>query len=167
MVVEIRLTSFQKTKRDTAKGKKMITAHGAVYGTPAEANARIAELNEENARIGASDGRVTEILLITEAMYAEGWEQAPRAREAARQEAASRRPKTPKLSAWASEQIMKAEQELAQIKRSGYDDGQWRYLKTQDDAGRIKVRREYKTQAGFLTAFVREVRRGHDILIAE
>lgn len=146
-----------------------ITAHGATYSSPAEAQARIAELNELNQQLGASDGRVTEILLITEAMQAEGWEKSPaEARmEQAIANSRARYQQTPALSAWASEQIMKAEQELAAIKRSGYDDGQWRYLKTQDDAGRIKVRREYKTQAGFLEAFVREVRRGHEILIAE
>jgi hypothetical protein len=55
----------------------MITAHGATYATKAEAEARIAELNEENIRYGASDGRVTEILEITEAMQAAGWEEAP------------------------------------------------------------------------------------------
>lgn len=144
-----------------------MTAHGSTYGSPAEANARIAELNELNLQLGASDGRVTEILLITEAMQEKGWEEAPRTREAAREEARKARPQARVLSAWESEQVMKAEQELAAIKRTGYDDGQWRYLKTQDDAGRIKVRREYKTQAGFLEAYVREVRRGHEILIAE
>lgn len=137
-----------------------ITAHGAAYATPAEANARISELNEENARIGASDGRVTEILLITEAMQKAGWEQTPR--EAAR----PARKAAPVLGAYMGEQVMKAEKELAYIKRTGNDDGQWRYLKTQQD-GRIKVRREYRTQAGFLTAFIREARAGHDIVIAE
>lgn len=129
----------------------MITAHGATYATAAAAEARIAELNTINAELGASDGRVTEIMCIMEALEA----------------AAPARPSRPALSAWATEQIMKAEGELASIRRSGYDDGRWRYLKTQDDAGRVKVRREYRTQAGFLTAFIREVRRGHDILIAE
>jgi hypothetical protein len=71
----------------------MIEAHGATYASKAEAEARIAELNEENLRYGASDGRVTEILEITEAMQAAGWEETPRAAAAA--EAAAHRREFP------------------------------------------------------------------------
>jgi hypothetical protein len=139
----------------------MITAHGTQYPTPAAAEARIAELNEVNAKLGASDGRVTEILCIMDALHAAGFEQTPA--EAARPARAA----APALSPAMAQHVMEAERDLASIRRSGYDDGRWRYLKTQDEAGRIKVRREYRTQAGFLTAFIREARRGHDILIAE
>ena len=139
----------------------MITAHGVQYATAAEANARIAELNEENLVLGASDGRVTEILLITEALQEAGLEAAPRAARPAR------RPE-PQLGEYMTAKVIEAESRVAYLKRNKTaDDGQWRYLRTQDEAGRVAVRKEYKTEAGFLAAFIREARRGHDILIAE
>jgi hypothetical protein len=138
-----------------------ITAHGASYSTAAEANARIAELNEENARLGVSDGRVTEILLITEAMQAAGWEQTPR------EAAAPKRPAgVPTLGELTRQYINEARKDLASIKRTGYDDGKWRYMKWVTPEGRM-YRREYRTQAGFLKAYIREASRGSEILIAE
>lgn len=150
----------------------MIAAHGATYQTVAEANARIAELNEENLRIGASDGRVTEIMCIMDALEAhevaerkadaEARIAAEKAEKATRAEAAR-----PKLDSTTAGYVMEAERRIRSIEADkSRDDGQWRYLKTQDD-GRIVVRREYKTELGFLRAYVREARRGHDIIIAE
>ena len=140
-----------------------ITAHGATYRTAAEANARIAELNEENARLGASDGRVTEILLITEALQDAGLEAGPRAAQPV-----AKRPAAPVLGEYMTAKVIEAEGRVRYLKRNKTaDDGQWRYLRTQDEAGRVAVRREYKTEAGFLAAFIREARAGHDILIAE
>ena len=136
----------------------MIKAHGETYATKAEAEARIAELNELNLQLGASDGRVTEIQCILEALQEAGLEAAP-VRHASRIEA-------PKLGAHMVAEINKARRELALIKSSGYDDGQWRYLKFQDEAGRV-TRREYRTQKGFLKAFIKAASEGKDILIAE
>lgn len=138
----------------------MITAHGTQYPTPAAAEARIAELNETNAKIGASDGRVTEILCIMEALHAAGFEQTPA--EAAR----AARPSAPVLGALTMQYVMEAERDLQSIRRTGYDDGRWRYLKVVTPEGRM-TRREYRTQKGFLTAYIREALRGSDILIAE
>jgi hypothetical protein len=45
-----------------------ITAQGKTYATEQDARARIAVLHEENKQFGASDGRVTEIVLINEAI---------------------------------------------------------------------------------------------------
>jgi hypothetical protein len=147
-----------------------ITAHGSRYSTASEANARIAELNEENARLGASDGRVTEILLVTEAMQEAGWEQTPQDahREQVRANTRARYQQAPALPAGLAGEVRDSERRIAWLEANpAADDGKWRYLKTQDDDGRIKVRREYKTEVGFLRAYVREARRGHDILIAE
>jgi hypothetical protein len=46
-------------------------AHGVEYTSWTQANLRIQELEKLNEEIGASDGRVTEILLIQQAMEAE------------------------------------------------------------------------------------------------
>lgn len=46
------------------------------------------------------------------------------------------------------------------------DDGQWRYLSYRDLQGHMD-RREYRTERGFLTAYIRVARQGCDILIAE
>lgn len=48
----------------------MITAHGTTYKTTEAAEARLAELDADNARYGESDGRVTEQILIREALAA-------------------------------------------------------------------------------------------------
>lgn len=138
----------------------MITAHGTTYQTAAEANARIAELNELNAQVGASDGRVTEILLITEALQAAGLELTPA------QATRPARPAAPVLGPLTLQYIAEAQADLASIRRTGYDDGKWRYLKVITPEGRM-TRREYRTQKGFLTAYVREASRGSEILIAE
>jgi hypothetical protein len=55
----------------------MIQAHGAKYATKAEAEARIAELNELNLQLGASDGRVTEIQAIIDVLVLVDWESTP------------------------------------------------------------------------------------------
>lgn len=52
-------------------------AHGKTFADKAAAEARIAEINEENYRLGISDGRVTEILTIMEMMILWEWEQTP------------------------------------------------------------------------------------------
>lgn len=134
-----------------------ITAHGATYADAAAANARIAELNTINAELGASDGRVTEILSITEALQAAGLEQAP---------ARPRPDAAAALGPVMTAHVINAQTELAALKRHRLDDGQWRYLKVRTADGRT-VSREYRTQQGFLTAFIREALRGSDILIAE
>jgi hypothetical protein len=46
------------------------------------------------------------------------------------------------------------------------DDGKWRYLAFRDLNGHMD-RREYRTEKGFLTAYIRVARQGCDILIAE
>lgn len=46
----------------------MITAHGKAYETVEQAREMIALLQQENSLYGASDGRVTEILLIEKAI---------------------------------------------------------------------------------------------------
>jgi phage shock protein A len=139
-----------------------IKAHGAVYMSVEDAEARIAELEEGNRQYGASDGRVTEINTIREALEAQA------RLDQAIANSRSRYQQTPALSGHMAEQVHEAERRIAYLERNkDADDGQWRYLKTQDDAGRISVRREYKTELGFLKAYVREARRGRDILIAE
>jgi hypothetical protein len=52
-------------------------AHGQYFATKADADARIAEINEENLKYGASDGRVTEIATILQMMELYGWEKTP------------------------------------------------------------------------------------------
>lgn len=147
----------------------MINAHGATYQTVAEANARIAELNEENLRIGASDGRVTEIICIMDAIEAHEVAErkaASEARTAAEKAARPAPAAAPVMGELTAKYVREAEADLASIKRTGYDDGQWRYLKVITPEGRTTAR-EYRTQKGFLTAYIREARRGSDILIAE
>lgn len=46
------------------------------------------------------------------------------------------------------------------------DDGKWRYLSYRDLQGHMD-RREYRTERGFLTAYIRVASQGCDILIAE
>jgi hypothetical protein len=148
----------------------MINAHGATYQNEAEANARIAELNELNLQIGASDGRVTEIMCIMDALEAHEVAERKAAAEAriAAEKAtkAAAKPAAPAMGELTAKYVAEAEADLASIKRTGYDDGKWRYLKVITPEGRTTAR-EYRTQKGFLTAYVREARRGSDILIAE
>lgn len=147
-----------------------ITAHGATYSTAAEADARIAELNTINLQVGASDGRVTEIMCIMDALEAAAVADrraASEARTAAERAARAARPAAVDLMGpTMTAHVVAAEAELASLKRHGMDDGQWRYLKVRTAEGRTTAR-EYRTQQGFLTAFIREARRGGDILIAE
>lgn len=136
----------------------MITAHGVTYATAEAATARWNELDAANKApgVGPSDGRVTEMLLIEEAIAAHDAEQV---RIAAK-------PAKPELGPLTTRYIIEAENDLAAIKRTGYDDGRWRYLKVTTPEGRTTAR-EYRTQKGFLTAYIREAKRGSDILIAE
>lgn len=148
----------------------MIEAHGHKFETAAAAEARIAEINEVNLQIGISDGRVTEIMCITEALQAAGCEMTPAecARFEAQEGIAPIRHirATPTLGPLTMQYIIEAQQDLASIKRTGYDDGKWRYLKVTTPEGRTTAR-EYRTQKGFLTAYIREASKGSDILIAE
>lgn len=52
-------------------------AHGQYFANKAEADARIAEINEEILRYGVSDGRVTEIQSIISMMILWEWEDSP------------------------------------------------------------------------------------------
>lgn len=140
-----------------------ITAHGATYASVAEANARIAELNEVNMAIGISDGRVTEIQTIIGALQEAGVELTPR--QAAHM--AKVKAEAIKLGPLTMQYIMESERRIRQITADkSRDDGKWRYLKVQTPEGRTTAR-EYRTELGFLKAYVREARRGSDILIAE
>jgi hypothetical protein len=147
----------------------MIEAHGATYQTVAEANARIAELNELNLQLGASDGRVTEIQCIIEALQEGGFEQDPkRARlEQAIQNSRARYAAPSPMDSHTAGQVHEAERRIAYLEQNKTaDDGQWRYLKFQDANERV-TRREYKTELGFLKGYVKAARDGMDILIAE
>lgn len=136
----------------------MIKAHGATYATAEEATARWGELDRLNKRpgVGPSDGRVTEMNAIEEAIAAHD----------AQSVKIAAKPAAPELGPLTLQHIIEAERDLASIKRSGHDDGQWRYLKVVTPEGRTTAR-EYRTQKGFLTAYLREAKRGSDILIAE
>lgn len=143
-----------------------IKAHGASYQTKVEAEARIAELNEENLRLGASDGRVTEIQSILEALQDLGLESTP-ARDALRASTKARYAEPSKMDSYTAGQVHTAEQRIAYLERNkDADDGKWRYLMYQDDNER-RTRREYKTELGFLKAYCKAARAGMDILIAE
>ncbi len=148
----------------------MITAHGTSYPTAAAAEARIAELNTINLQVGASDGRVTEIQCIMGALQDAGAEMTPA--QCTRFEVQEgirplrRTTAAPTLTGLALQYVLEAESDLKAIARTGYDDGRWRYMKWVSPEGRMS-RREYRTQKGFLTAYIREAHRGSDILIAE
>ena len=88
------------------------------------------------------------------------------AADRAAREAAPAAPAAPALGPVMTAHVVQAQAELASLKRHRMDDGQWRYLKVRTADGRTTAR-EYRTQQGFLTAFIREALRGADILIAE
>lgn len=149
--------------------------HGKFYQGPDEVNARIAELNEDNLKYGASDGRVTEIQDLIGQLQRFGYEMDPRYEYTLRQQAEARitREKPKRNSVYAapspymSDQVNKAQRRIREIEADrSRDDGQWRYLRFQDNDGR-NTRREYRTELGFLKGYVKAVLDGMDILIAE
>jgi hypothetical protein len=132
----------------------VIKAHGAVYTSVADAEARIAELDEGNRQYGASDGRVTEINTIRAALDAHKAQQARYAPAVV-------------LGPLMSQYVNESERRIREIEADkSRDDGKWRYLMFQD-ANERRTRREYKTELGFLKGYVKAARAGHDILIAE
>jgi hypothetical protein len=80
---------------------------------------------------------------------------------------APKRPAAPVMGPQTIQYVIESERRIAYLARyKDSDDMKWRYLKFQDDAGRV-TRRTYKTELGFLKAYVRAARAGMDILIAE
>lgn len=138
-----------------------ITAHGATYPSAAAANDRIAELNKINMELGASDGRVTEITCIMDALEAAEREEV-RENTRRRHAAPAGHVMGPEMTA----EVRESERRVAALRAGAMDDGQWRYLKVITPEGRM-TRREYRTEAGFLKAYIREARKGSEILIAE
>jgi|ERR1043166_6654035 hypothetical protein len=141
--------------------------HGKLYQGPDEVNARIAELNEGNLKYGASDGRVTEIQDLIGQLQRFGYEKTPRQEFEER----TRKPRPNSVYAkpnpYMNEQVQKAQARIREIEADrSRDDGQWRYLRFQDNNGR-NTRREYRTELGFLRGYVAAVLDGMDILIAE
>lgn len=74
--------------------------------------------------------------------------------------------KGPKIGPLTLAEVESAQRELRLIAATGHDDGKWRYLKVITQAGHHKAR-EYRTEKGFLTAYIREALAGSEILIAE
>lgn len=126
-----------------------ITAHGKTYSSRAAAEARLAELAKLDAELGASDGRVTEALLIREALAALPAEKTPEEIEAARREADYRR--------HAADQVLAAERELRNLspeerESAGFDIHRLHYY--DEKTGRETIAR-YKSEPGFLRALIR------------
>ena len=134
-------------------------AHGEWYRNPDEANARIKEINEEIFRLGLSDGRLTEWLSIDEALT-EAWKAATERREKA------------EYASWKLEQIRNTESELASLreqldgKREEAAHGWFRMIDAIAPDGR-RVKTHYKTETGFLKAYLRMVKADYDIIFAE
>lgn len=130
-------------------------AHGKWYHSEDEANARIKEINEDIFKWGLSDGRLTEWLLIEDALKEE-WERAYKRKA----EAESRQ--------WKLEQIRETEQEIRQLEArlggkreegAGYSIHRITWF---DSEGHRKVSR-YSTDGGFLRAYLRMIKADIDV----
>ena len=125
-----------------------ITAHGKTM-TIAEAEARLAELAQLDAELGASDGRVTEALLIREALAALPAEPTEEEKRAAELHANYRR--------HAAEQADAARRELRNLSDDEKIPARYEIHRLQyEDAktGRQIIAR-YKSEPGFLRALIR------------
>jgi hypothetical protein len=133
-------------------------AHGKRYTSPEQANARIKEINEEIFRIGLSDGRLTEWLVIEEAL-AEEWASASERRQAAEH------------AQWKRDQIKNTEHELEMLKidlngEREYANCIGRRIDWIDKDGKRRISR-YSTEGGFLRAYLKMVKDDIDIIFAE
>jgi hypothetical protein len=134
-------------------------AHGQRFRNPDEANARIKEINEEIFRIGLSDGRLTEWLVIEDAL-AEAWKAEKERREKA------------EYQSWKWEQIRNTERELDMLreqldgKREEAAHGWFRMIDAIAPNGR-RTKTHYRTETGFLKAYLRMVKADYDIIFAE
>lgn len=114
-----------------------ITAHGKTYRTHLEATARIDELEQDDLVHGASDGRVTEITLIREALDA-----AAAARDNAKE------------AAWRGQQISDATRDLAYLRASGQTKTEADHRIEYEDGTHRRIS-YYTTEEGFLKALIR------------
>ena len=134
-------------------------AHGRIYRNPDEANARIKEINEEIFKWGLSDGRLTEWLLIEDAL-AEEWARATdRRRKAEHQQ-------------WKLEQIRNTERELEMLRnelggKREESASFWMYMIEYDDKNGRRRKSHYKTRTGFLKAYLKMVKEDIDVIFAE
>ncbi|UJQ87185.1 hypothetical protein SEA_BAILEYBLU_47 [Arthrobacter phage BaileyBlu] len=125
-----------------------IEAHGKSYATRAEAEARIEALVADNRRFGDSDGRVTEIDAITEALVAHHEATTPAIDYAHRE-------KMERIEREAAT-LRRARAELAGLARHTPGDGRIDYM--DKHTGRRRVAR-YTTRDGFLRAWIDMVSR--------
>ena len=126
---------------------RFISAHGATY-TAETAAARITELEADNARYGASDGRVTEINSIREALAAA----APAPARGPRKLAPLASDADREYAATMNKRVRSAELELANTPRNTPGVGRIDY--TDNATGRRRVAR-YNTRDGFLLSYIK------------
>lgn len=135
------------------------TAHGQTFRTPEQANERIKEINEEIFRLGLSDGRLTEWLVIEDAL-AEEWARA------------SERRRKAEYQQWKAEQIRNTESELRMLeaelggKREEGAGFTFRRIDWIDKSGKRRISR-YSTEGGFLRAYLKMVKSDIDVIFAE
>ena len=128
-------------------------AHGKVYNSEEEANARIKEINELIFQIGVSDGRLTEWLDIEDGLA----EAVQKAKDREKREEEYKRLQ------WKAEQIRETERELASLKiqlggeREYGGDGYQHRITWFDANGHRRVSR-YTTTTGFLKAYLRMIK---------
>lgn len=126
----------------------MIKAHGKTYPNVVSALEAVSALKKLNAELGASDGRVTEINAIEEAL------------EAARivyfdKRVAELKAETEARNVWRAQQIAAAKKELVALAYDGLKKHEAeRRIEYIDARGNHRVTR-YITEEGFLKALIR------------
>ena len=134
-------------------------AHGKVYRSAEEGNARIKEINEEIFVKGVSDGRLTEWLDIEDSM-------------AAAKEREYKRKRDSEAAEWKREAIKQTKHELEMLKlelngeREYGGHGYMRRIDWIDAEGKRRISR-YTTEGGFLRAYLRMIESDLYVIFAE
>ena len=127
-----------------------IHAHGVTYINRAAATARAVELDHLNKSLGYSDGRVTELDALTEALSADAEATAaaaPKVDYAAREQ-----------QEWAERQarlLRQARAELSVTDRNTPQDGRIEYRENPGQPDEKRRIARYTTRDGFLRAYIR------------
>lgn len=130
---------------------KNTTVHGVTYASVTEMHARMADLMRLNKELGESDGRVTELNALHEALSA-GYVNRANA------ELALLKERDAKAAAWSAQQVAIAQRELMELKLWNTTPKPADHRVEYEEVNRGTVRRKtayYKTEEGFLKALIR------------